>query len=606
MSLLGDDGVGYDLAKKLDSNGAWRSWLGDSCYSQIIPYLNSLAAWKNFMSTDGNKSKSQIQLQLRVRALLFDKASASLYLRSSTSSSLSPASVQSSYLQLRADDVYYSFEEDVDDWNRLQAEGSLTAKPFQIKDIEGTSCAGSRFAVNDVESLSRSKPGEILDTWYSQWREKHLQERMHWLAWRSAQRDLPFKDRDTFKRTPERMSAYLRASEKHRNKIRVTQLDKVLHFPNSARDNVSGVKVESSAENACSMDEEPCFFPESMFPSNCVPDNSVPRSDKEDENSSLVLPGILDNLPYETGRSPLLIERFGMGSDYLNLGIKKVDSMGKNREAVKRKRFGEEEVEHRARQTIVRVCAGVGFEGLKEGSLDVFSQLLISHICKHGQILRVLVDNFRNRYTPIDLLRMFIQKMEYSNLGTLMDYVKAPTRSSPQQTPQQLVRATPPQPQMILPHSQQKLQRHLSQQMNVFQHQSMSSQMQQQLVRRKQPSTPRSGRKVEKDRTMCDTRIETSNDSAVASALVSHWQQQQQPQSSQGSHHPQSLTQFKQHSSLQLPQIHQQNFISRDAVQIRTQPMKVEGFQELMGGDVNVKQEPEDDIGRTLISPRGS
>ncbi|KAK9126059.1 hypothetical protein Scep_014905 [Stephania cephalantha] len=60
-----------------------------------------------------------IQLQLRVRALLFDKASVSLFLRSSSSSSASAASsvdsaasnLNSAYLQLHGDDVYFSLED---------------------------------------------------------------------------------------------------------------------------------------------------------------------------------------------------------------------------------------------------------------------------------------------------------------------------------------------------------------------------------------------------------------------------------------------------------------------------------------------------------------
>jgi len=44
---------------------------------------------------------------------------------------------------------------------------------------------------------------------------------------------------------------------------------------------------------------------------------------------------------------------------------------------------------------------------------------------------------------------------------------------------------------------------------------------------------------------------------------------------------------------------------SRDTAQIRPLPVKVEGFEELMGSPLsNSKQEPEDDISRTLTSPR--
>lgn len=79
MALLGDDGQGYELAQKLESCGVWRSWLGDTLYIQFAPSLLSPAAWEIFMKSDDTKSRSQIQLQLRARALLFDKASVSLF-----------------------------------------------------------------------------------------------------------------------------------------------------------------------------------------------------------------------------------------------------------------------------------------------------------------------------------------------------------------------------------------------------------------------------------------------------------------------------------------------------------------------------------------------
>lgn len=91
MALLGDDGRGYELARKLEDCGVWRTWLGDSSYSNFVHFLNSPSTWHTLMRLDDSKSRAQIQLQLRVRALLFDKASISLFLRSnstSTSSSL--------------------------------------------------------------------------------------------------------------------------------------------------------------------------------------------------------------------------------------------------------------------------------------------------------------------------------------------------------------------------------------------------------------------------------------------------------------------------------------------------------------------------------------
>lgn len=275
--------------------------------------------------------------------------------------------------------------------------------------------------------------------------------------------------------------------------------------------------------------------------------------------------------------------------------------------------MSEEEATYGARQTVARIVGAAGFEGLREGSMDVLSQLFSCHICKLGQTLRLLADSFRNHYTQIELLRMFLHTIGYSNLGKLMDYIKIEQRLSPQQTQQQLGRVTQTQRTMIVPPVQQQLQRQLSQQ-----NMTLASQQLHWDRRNKPVLMPRTiGRKLEKEKTIGDVKLETSNDSAadckVPAPLVSQhhaqWQhqhqhqQQQQQQSVQMSHHSQSIPQFKQHPSLQLTPIQQQNLFSRDIVQMRTQPVKVEGFQELMGGDVNVK-EADDEIGRTLMSPR--
>jgi len=208
----------------------------------------------------------------------------------------------------------------------------------------------------------------------------------------------------------------------------------------------------------------------------------------------------------------------------------------------------------------------------------------------------------------MELLRMFLQTIGYSNLGTLMEYLKAGTRLSPQQTHQQLVRTTQPQQQTLLP---LQIQKQLSQQQNPALNLTIQQQQQLDKARRKQPLTPRScGRKLEKDRNVVDVKMENTNDSAIdckvtAPLVPQHHGQWPQQQSILGSHHSQALPPYKHLSSLQHPQIQQQGLFSRDTAQIRPPPVKVEGFEELMGSPRSiVKQEPEDEISRTLTSPR--
>jgi hypothetical protein len=92
MALLGEEGRGYELARKLESCGVWCAWLGESNYASFVHCLASPSSWEAFMRADETKSRAQIQLQLRARALLFDKACVSLFLRSNPSSSSSLAS----------------------------------------------------------------------------------------------------------------------------------------------------------------------------------------------------------------------------------------------------------------------------------------------------------------------------------------------------------------------------------------------------------------------------------------------------------------------------------------------------------------------------------
>lgn len=82
--LLGEDGRGYDLARRLEACGAWRAWLGDdAAHAALAQHLSSPSTWDAFLSpAPGASSPSRplLLLQLRVRALLFDKASAALLL----------------------------------------------------------------------------------------------------------------------------------------------------------------------------------------------------------------------------------------------------------------------------------------------------------------------------------------------------------------------------------------------------------------------------------------------------------------------------------------------------------------------------------------------
>lgn len=95
-ALLGEDGRGYELARRLDGCGAWRAWLGDGAYAAFVHHLSSPASWETFMSpspSSPSNSRAHLHLQLRVRALLFDKASAALFFHPASSPGNSAPSI---------------------------------------------------------------------------------------------------------------------------------------------------------------------------------------------------------------------------------------------------------------------------------------------------------------------------------------------------------------------------------------------------------------------------------------------------------------------------------------------------------------------------------
>ena len=157
-------------------------------------------------------------------------------------------------------------EEDANDWNRLEANGTLTLESLQKMVVHGTSFVGSKFPEDD---------SEIPEIWYSQWHENHFLDRMQRLSWHLAQQQLPFGEQETYKRTPERMFAYLSFSLKHKNKRQVIEQNKGSHTTDSFIENRSDGQADLTAGTDCSIDED-ISFSETMFPSNCVPDSAIP------------------------------------------------------------------------------------------------------------------------------------------------------------------------------------------------------------------------------------------------------------------------------------------------------------------------------------------
>ncbi|CAH2043327.1 unnamed protein product [Thlaspi arvense] len=603
MALLGDDGRGFDLARRLEVSGVWRTWLGDSIYLSFHHYLSSPSSWEAFMRVDDSKSRSQIQLQLRVRALLFDKATVSLFLRSNTiaaSSSSVPASDVSSiavsklnpnYLKLHGDDVYYTLE-NASLEGGFQRDGGICHNPSLPKSLSKPSfSSGARGSESDFSNLSqRSRFEELPDTWYTQFISRY-----------GFKYGMSVGGQESDKRTPEGMSTYLRVVDSHKRKRAPFLEDR------SVRSSVHMSSSRSSAHPSSGFDgstseDDILFLPETMFRMNCVPETALSPIARSQDSLKPELYGVLDTLPQVTTRSHVMVERLGMMPEYLRmeergaLRRQKAESLG----------FSDEQAAQVSRKVVARMLLTMGFEGATEVPIDVFSQLVSRHICKLGRILKLLTDSYKKEYSAMQLIKMFLNTTGYSNLGSLAELVKDGTRNHPpqnQKQPQVLQQQLHLQQQAASMRLPQQMQRQMHPQMQqMVNPQTFQQQQQLERMRRRQVTSPRPNMEMEKDRPLVQVKLENPSEMAVDGnafnpmnprhqqlrqqqiAAMSNLQQQQQQQQP-------GYNQFRQLASMQIPQMQ-----TPTTGTVRAQPVKVEGFEQLMGGDSSLKHESDDKL----------
>ncbi|XP_030548478.1 uncharacterized protein LOC115753803 isoform X2 [Rhodamnia argentea] len=604
MALLGDDGRGYELARRLESLGVWRTWLGDSGYLSFAPFLSSPSSWESFMRADDSKPRAQLHLQLRARALLFDKASVSLFLRSpspvaaakaSSSSSVAVSKLNPTYLQLHGDDLYFPLDSASQDGapqrEGLNAPSSTSSKSMQSQS-KATFGAGPRYSDPEVDAPSqRSRKEDLPETWYDQFIEKHRASK----PYRLSSGGLGLN-----KRTPEDMFSYLKLLEKYKRK-RVVYKDDQAGFLNPTHP----VSINAGPVQDVGIDDDTSFLPEVMFVCNCVPDSALPVSYRLEDKSKVEFRGVLDSLPQVVTRSPVMIERLGIRPEYLSSEQGGSLYRGKNGFEGSGKHLGQEQALLVSQKVVARMLTSLGFEGATELPMEVLAQLLGSHICKLGQNLKVLADSYRKQYSAIELLKMFLQVSGFSNLGTLAELVKDGPKNFSQQSQQQV-----PEMQPFL-HSQQqtplRLPQQMPRQMNPQMQQMMNSHnlsfQQLEFLRRRQASNARPMMDFDKSRPMVQVKIENPSDlpidgNAFSAVNMRHPQMQQFRQqhiAAMSNLHPQNNNQFRPMSTLQMPQMQTQN-----VGMVRAQPLKVEGFQELMGGDSTMKHDSDEN---KLTSP---
>ncbi|KAJ1700665.1 hypothetical protein LUZ63_000444 [Rhynchospora breviuscula] len=561
-ALLGEDGRGYDLARRLDGCGAWRAWLGDAAYAHFSHAISSPAAWDFFLSpragagagsvhaTPG-RTQIELQLQLRARALLYDKASAALFL----SHSHSINDINPNFLQLHGDDVYFSLDEEKEDGNQFQPQ--------------------SAFNVRHSES---DNPAKWPSSWYKQYAEK----------FRIRHHKLPVGDKEIPKRTPEGMLTYLKLSTVHKRKRQV-------------------FKDYNSPGDPISLSDE-TLFPEFYFPSDCVPDSALPKASLTQKRAKMEFHAVLDNLPGLVNRSPAMIERFGIMLEYYKVGNKYRGNGGEG------KHLTEEQGNAIVRKSVVRFMATAGYENTTAGALDVLSEVVSRHVCKLGRSLKILTDGYRKQFSAVDLLKMFLQASGCS-IGALSEITKGGNKAGPHQMQQQHSYPLQSQHQNNLLHVQQRQFSHP--QMNLVHSQSLAFQhlqQQQQLQQLRRSSSnpnqinsPRGSVMMADSKVhhpLADVKIENTIDaqmdaqSGFGSAFNQRQQQlqqmrlQQQQQMMMGGNnlvqsnnsnnsliHPGMQQQFKPMQSAQISQLQAQNMYG-----MRAAPVKVEAFHELVSG----------------------
>lgn len=547
MAALGDDGRGYELARKLEACGVWRPWLGDSLYSNFIHFLSSSSAWDSFMTVGDSKSRDQIHLQLRVRALLFDKASVSLFLRASNSpfvvSNLNP-----NYLQLHGDDVYFTLED-----------GVPRDKRFRQEDFP--------------------------ENWYNKFIENYRASKPHVVS---------FSNRESDRRNPSEMSTYLRLLERHKRRRIEFKGGESGGFSNSNTENKMQSSTVLDSDNLS--DEDSCFFPETMFMFNCVPDSAIVPRIMVEEKQKVEVFGVLDTLPQMPTKSSIMLERLGIRPEYLGRGP------GHSRTKVgldgNRNQLSQELAMQMSKMVVARVLSTMGYEGGSEMSIDVLSKFLSCHVSKLGRIMKVLADSYRKQCSAMELLKMFLQVAGKScNLAALVEHMKD-SRGAVQQSALQIqnMQSQLPLPKQSTLQLPQQIPRPMHAQMAQMIHPqnlTLQQQQQQQFERMRQraaASSPRPVMNMDKDRPMVQVKLENPPDlpmdSNTFNAINSRQAQIQRQQIAafQRIMGP-SVSQMRQPTSLHMPPLQSQNVSA-----VRAPPVKVEGFQELMGGDTSLKQ----------------
>jgi hypothetical protein len=104
----------------------------------------------------------------------------------------------------------------------------------------------------------------------------------------------------------------------------------------------------------------------------------------------------------------LVKDRFTVQTEGLSRIDLKGSGIGPTLPAGLKSELARDAAQRMLQQTVVRLVAAAGFEGLKQASLQILCDLLRCHMCKLGRGLRLLVDSYSKKCSQQELMNMFI------------------------------------------------------------------------------------------------------------------------------------------------------------------------------------------------------
>ncbi|KAL3692784.1 hypothetical protein R1sor_006435 [Riccia sorocarpa] len=417
--------------------------------------------------------------------------------------------------------------------------------------------------------------GDVGPLWYDHCAKLNLNERMQRLAQRAAQQKLPFAEREGFSRTPEGMVAYMDFNAKRQKTMSVVERDSdglrglsLRHSPKPCSSEIDRVKVDLT------------FTPDLKFLADSIPDNPVPAKRRKVDLCDHHPVGLLDNLDELQLRSSEATEANGrqdsqMSSERLLLtGSHNV--VGKELNVVPDPRQVDQAVnkardhgaDHLLRQSVAKLVADAGFEGLKQSSLDLFVDVLDSRFKKLSTGLRGLIDNYRRQCSQSDYLKMFIQ-ISGSSMEDMVDEVKEGVQKQQVLEQQRLAQLELEQEQLQLQRQQreeeelllqQKLreEERLQQQKKQQEEKELQEQKQHQETEMMTQNKFHPEEQTQKQRQTEEKHLQQQQQSSQKQRVLD---QQQSPRETDVQHQQKARQQEKQ--SLQPPQFQQQQIHKR-------------------------------------------